>query len=63
MDIGVVSMRYAKALLQFAKINKEEDLVYAEMQKLAQSYISVSQLRTALLCPTLAADKNIKFCL
>lgn len=60
MDIGVVSMRYAKALLQFAKINKEDDLVYAEMQKLAQSYISVSQLRTALLCPTLTADKKHK---
>lgn len=58
MDIGVVSMRYAKALLQFAKINKEEDLVYAEMQTLAQSYIEVVQLRSVLLNPTMPADKK-----
>lgn len=60
MDIGVVSMRYAKALLQYAKINKEEDLVYAEMQMLANSYFAVAQLRTVLLCPTMTTDNKHK---
>lgn len=59
MDIGVVSMRYARALLQFAERNKDAETVYAEMQALARSYLAVPQLRPVLLNPTLpAAEKQ-----
>ena len=29
MDLGIISMRYAKALLKFAAEHKEEERVYA----------------------------------
>ena len=35
MDIGVVSMRYAKALIEYAKENRAEDTLYKEMKMLS----------------------------
>ena len=42
MDIGVISVRYARALLKAATDAKLEDTVYQEMSVLAQSYIDES---------------------
>ena len=45
MDIGVISVRYARALIKSAISMKLEDQVYQEMQTLYKSYIDVPELR------------------
>ena len=58
MDIGVISVRYARALLKSATDARIEDAVYAEMQQLAKSYIEVPQLRFTIDNPMLSKDKK-----
>ena len=58
MDIGVVSVRYARALLKSAEAEKSEDKVYAEMQTLVQSYIRVPELRLTIDNPMLEKGKK-----
>ena len=58
MDIGVISVRYARALLKSATDAKIEDAVYAEMQQLAKSYIEVPQLRFTIDNPMLSKEKK-----
>ncbi len=53
MDIGVISVRYARALLKSALELEKEDQVYRDMQALAKSYIDVPELRTAIDNPML----------
>ena len=48
MDIGVISVRYARALLKSATDARVEDSVYRQMQLLAKSYVEVPQLRQNL---------------
>ena len=59
MDIGIVSVRYAKALLRFATENKEEQQVYAEMETLSRTFLKVSALQPALLNPVLTNAQKI----
>lgn len=59
MDIGVISVRYARALLKAATEAKIEDTVYLEMQTLAKSYIEVPRLRQTIDNPMLAKDKKM----
>jgi F-type H+-transporting ATPase subunit delta len=58
MDIGVISVRYARALLKSASDQKLEDAVYQEMQLLAKSYVEVPQLRQTIDNPMLSKDKK-----
>lgn len=58
MDIGVMSVRYARALLKCAMETKIEDKVYQDMQALSASYIQVPQLRFTIDNPMLAKDKK-----
>ena len=58
MDIGVISVRYARALLKSATDAKIEDAVYTEMQQLAKSYADVTQLRFTIDNPMLSKDKK-----
>ncbi|MBR2101188.1 MAG: F0F1 ATP synthase subunit delta [Prevotella sp.] len=58
MDIGVVSVRYARALLKSAMEQKQEDMVYNDMQLLAQCYIAVPQLRVTIDNPMLDKDNK-----
>ena len=58
MDIGVISVRYARALLKSATEAKIEDAVYTEMQQLAKSYVDVPQLRFTIDNPMLSKDKK-----
>ena len=58
MDIGVISVRYARALLKSATDAKIEDAVYTEMQQLAKSYVEVPQLRVTLDNPMLSKNKK-----
>lgn len=53
MDIGVVSMRYAKALIEYAKENGVEDTLYEEMKMLSRSLSDFPALKNALANPVL----------
>lgn len=48
MDIGIVSMRYAKALMEYAKSTGTEDRLYTEMRTLSRSFEKHPDLRAAL---------------
>ena len=56
MDIGVISVRYARALLKSASELKLESAVYNDMLSLAESYVRVPQLRFTIDNPMLAKD-------
>lgn len=58
MDIGVISVRYARALLKAALDAGMEDKVYHEMQALAKSFANVSGLRFTIDNPMLSKDKK-----
>ena len=58
MDIGVISVRYARALLKSAVEQKLDDGVYQEMQLLAKSYVDVPQLRQTIDNPMLSKEKK-----
>ncbi len=58
MDIGVISVRYARALLKSATEAKIEEQVYREMQTLAESYLRVPELRFTIDNPMLAKNKK-----
>ncbi|MBR5393169.1 MAG: F0F1 ATP synthase subunit delta [Prevotella sp.] len=58
MDIGVISVRYARALLKSGTEAKIEDAVYTEMQQLAKSYVEVPQLRFTIDNPMLSKEKK-----
>lgn len=60
MDIGVISVRYARALIKAATGAKLEDKVYQEMQILAKSYIEVPGLRQTIDNPMIAKDTKKK---
>ena len=63
MDIGVISVRYARALLKSAVEQKLDETVYREMQLLAKSYIDVPQLRQTIAGPMLSKDKKLELLL
>ena len=54
MDIGVISVRYARALLKSATEAKIDADVYKEMQTMAKTYTEVPQLRQAIDNPMLS---------
>ena len=58
MDIGVISVRYARALLKSAMDAGMEDKVYQEMLTLAKSYLDVPLLRHTIDNPMLSKDKK-----
>ncbi len=60
MDIGIISARYAKALLRFAVENGEEERVCREMNVLIQTCEKLSALQSALLNPVLPAESKVK---
>ena len=56
MDIGVISIRYARALLKSATDAKLEDTVYQDMMTVAKSYVDVPALRQTIDNPMLSKD-------
>jgi len=58
MDIGVISVRYARALLKSATDTKLEDQVYQEMSTVAQSFLEVPALRHTIDNPMLSKEKK-----
>ena len=63
MDIGVISVRYARALLKSATEQKLDAAVYHDMQTLAESYVRVPQLRSTIDNPMLAKETKQKLLL
>ncbi|SBW04778.1 F0F1 ATP synthase subunit delta [uncultured Dysgonomonas sp.] len=59
MNEGMISKRYAKALLQFAIDNKSEDIIFSEMKALAAAFAAEPRLRMAMDNPTLNADDKL----
>jgi F-type H+-transporting ATPase subunit delta len=58
MDIGVISVRYARALLKSATDASLAETLYAEMQRLVQCYLDIPVLRQTIDNPMLAKDKK-----
>jgi F-type H+-transporting ATPase subunit delta len=60
MDVGVLSMRYAKALINFAIDKGVEDTIYKECKSVAASFRKEEKLRKALDNPILTNDEKLK---
>lgn len=58
MDLGLISVRYARALLKASTETELSDKVYRDMQVLALSYIKVPELRFTIDNPMLSKDKK-----
>ena len=58
MDIGIVSMRYAKALSGVCQEQGTEDRLYTEMRTLSRSFEKHSDLRAALENPVLPVQEK-----
>ncbi|ADV44451.1 F0F1 ATP synthase subunit delta [Bacteroides helcogenes] len=58
MDIGIVSMRYAKALMEYAKSTGEEQTLYKELSMLSRSFEKHPDLRLALDNPILTVREK-----
>lgn len=54
--MGVISVRYARALLKSATDAKQEDKVYSEMLTLSDSYVKVPELRLTIENPMLPQE-------
>jgi F-type H+-transporting ATPase subunit delta len=63
MNTGLIPVRYATALLDFANVNNEQDRVYTEAKSITKSYFQFSELRTVLDNPVLAAAEKRKIIL
>lgn len=63
MNTGAISMRYARALIEFAGECQCDDKLYAGMKQLLRSFREVKEFRTALMNPTIRpADKVVLIC-
>ncbi len=60
MNEGMISKRYAKALLQYAVDQKTEDTVFSEMKKLASAFAGEPKLRMAMDNPTFNAGDKLE---
>jgi len=60
MDLGLISVRYARALLKASTEAKLENKIYQEMQTLAKSYIDVPELRFTIDNPMLSKKTKEK---
>lgn len=58
MEVGIISMRYAKALIDYAEEHHAEDRVYKELLTLDHSFRTVKGLRRALDNPILATKEK-----
>lgn len=59
MNTGVVSRRYAKALLDFAIINGNEEKIYKEVETLAGHFTNVPDLRRTIENPVVTRKMKL----
>jgi len=62
MNTGLISTRYASALLDFAIESGQEKEVYGRMKTLSEVYLQVPQLRIALANSAISRRNNILVC-
>lgn len=63
MNTGIISVRYARALLKSAAASGDKEKVFADMKQLAANFIELPKLRKALDNPTVGkADKEKLLC-
>ena len=60
MNTGVISMRYAKALLAYAKEQGVEDAIYSNMLQLMLTLQRVKELGSMLVAPSLSKNERVK---
>ena len=60
MDLGVISVRYARALLKSAVQTKCEEKIYEDMQNVANAYATLPQLRRTIDNPMLPTEDKKK---
>ena len=60
MNTGLIPVRYATALLDFANVSGDQDRVYNEIRAVSQSYSQFNELRTVLDNPVLAKGEKRK---
>ncbi|MCD8030302.1 MAG: F0F1 ATP synthase subunit delta [Bacteroides sp.] len=60
MDIGIISKRYARALMKFARRHQAEDRLYEECKTLVNSYQAEPDLRKVLENPLLPRQEKLK---
>ena len=58
MDIGIISMRYAKALMGFAKEKGTEDALYKQCKGLSEAFSKCPGFRAALENPVLPTKEK-----
>jgi len=58
MDLGVISVRYARALLRCAMSDKQEDVLYREMQSLSDCYLNVPELKSTVVNPMVTKEQK-----
>lgn len=59
MNQGIISSRYATALLRFSLEKGEEAKVYTEMSALIKAYLEVDLLKTMLTNPVVTATQKL----
>lgn len=60
MNLGLISKRYAKALLGYAREEKAENILYSEMNKLAAVFAAEPKVRMAMENPILEAKDKLE---
>lgn len=63
MNEGMISKRYARALLQYAVGQKAEDTVFSEMKRLAATFAEEPKLRIVMENPMLSKENKLKLIL
>lgn len=58
MNEGMISTRYARAILSFAKDKKAEESVYIDMKKIVSAFSKSQDLRTAFNNPVLSIKQK-----
>lgn len=58
MDLGLISVRYARALLKASNQEKQSEQVYADMQTLAAEYLNVPELSVTIANPMLSKEQK-----
>lgn len=58
MDLGLISVRYARALLKASNQEKQSEQVYADMQTLAAEYLNVPELSVTIANPMLSRKQK-----
>ena len=60
MNTGVISMRYAKALLAYASEQGAEDAIYRNMLQLIASLQQVKEFAEVLNAPSLTKEERVR---